>query len=183
MRHLALAFAAFATLSIHHLALADTYSFNISTDPSSMGSPAASFNASGTLTGTPLTLKPPTITLTGVTGSAQGYTFTGIVPLGTPTTFNYDNLLYTDPSAIHVDASGVLLFMSSAAGISLAHVYDNGGYHVDVFDPKDPGDVTPFAIQTFTIATFSAVPEPSTLALLGTGALTLLGAARRWARA
>lgn len=158
---------------------ADSYTFSISTGPSTGGSPAASFVASGTLTGTSASAAPPALTLTGVTGSAQGYVFTGVVPLGTANSFTYDNLLYTSPSARHVDTNGVLLFLSSSVGTSLAHVYDNNnGYHVDVFDPREPGDVTPFNIQSFDI-TPAAVPEPSTLALLGTGALSVLGAVRR----
>lgn len=178
MRHLPLAFAVLATLAAPVAVRADSYSFTISTSPSSMGSPATTFIARGILTGTQTSVTPPTLALTGVTGFAQGYTFTGVVPLGTATSFTYDNLLFTDPNVAHVDASGVLLYLNSSIGTSVAHVYNSAGYHVDVFDLKEPGDITPFAITTFTINP-SGVPEPSTLALLGTGALGLLGAARR----
>ncbi|GAC1366340.1 MAG: hypothetical protein NVSMB3_15060 [Acidobacteriaceae bacterium] len=180
MRHLSLAFALLASVAAPLAAHADTYSFVISTGSSSMGSPATTFLASGTLTGTPTSVTPPTLTLTSVTGSAQGYAFTGIVPLGMTSSFTYDNLLFTDPNARHVDANGVLLYLNSPIGTSIAHVYDNAGYHVDVFDPADPGDVTPFAIDSFTlIPSTSSVPEPSTLTLLATGALGLFSAARR----
>jgi len=177
MRKLPIALTVLSIFAAPLAAHADSYTFSISTGPSTGGSPAASFVASGTLTGT-ASAAPPALTLTGVTGSAQGYVFTGVVPLGTANSFTYDNLLYTSPSARHVDTNGVLLFLSSSVGTSLAHVYDNNGYHVDVFDPREPGDVTPFNIQSFDI-TPAAVPEPSTLALLGTGALGVLGAVRR----
>ena len=179
MRKAHLAFLAFAALSAPLTALADTYSFNISTGASSGGANPATFSASGTLSGSINSVLPPTLLLTNVTGSAQGYDFTGIAPLSTPTGFSFDNLLYTDSGARHVDSSGVLLFLNSPVGTSLAHVYDSaGGYEVDVFDPRDPGDVTPFSIETFDLIP-SSVPEPATLALMGTGALGLLAVVRR----
>ncbi len=110
MRHLPIAFAVLPAFAAPVAAHADTYTFSISTAPSSMGSPATSFVASGTLTGTPTSVMPPTLTLTGVTGSAQGYAFTGVVPLGLLSGFTYDNLLFTDPNVQHVDAKGVLLY-------------------------------------------------------------------------
>ncbi len=174
-----LALIAFVALSAPAAALADTYSFNISTGASSGGASPATFSASGTLSGAINTVTPPTLLLTDVTGFAQGYAFTGIAPLSTSAGFGFDNLLFTDPGARHVDSSGVLLFLNSPMGTSLAHVYDSaGGYQVDVFDPRDPGDITPFSIQNFDLNP-SSVPEPGTLALMGTGALGLFGVVRR----
>ncbi len=179
MRKSRLALIAFVALSAPLAAFADTYTFNISTGTSSDGVNPTAFTASGTLTGSVNTITPPTLLLSGVTGFAQGYAFTGIAPLSTATGFGFDNLLFTDSGARHVDSSGVLLFLNSPAGTSLAHVYDSAsGYQVDVFDPRDPGDITPFSIQTFDLNP-SSVPEPATLALMGTGALGLLGVARR----
>src|SRR5260370_29841853 len=66
--------------------------------------------------------------------------------------------------------------ISSPIGTSLAHVYNNGAYHVDIFDPNDPVDITPFAIDTFSL-TPNAVPEPSSWLLLGTGILPFATAA------
>lgn len=186
MRHLPLALAVLATVAAPVAAHADTYDFTISTSQSSLMSPATSFVATGTLTGDPISSQPPTINLTGVTGAAQNYTFTGVVPLGAATGFTYDNLVFTDANARHVDGNGVLLYLtygSYATGSTLAHVYDSStGYHVDIFDLAEPVDVTPFAIDRFDLNP-STVPEPSTLALLGTGALGLCGAIRRrWLR-
>jgi hypothetical protein len=43
-------------------------------------------------------------------------------------------------------------------------------YHVDVFDPNEPVDITPFAVDSFILTpTPSAVPEPTPWLLLGTG--------------
>jgi hypothetical protein len=176
IRSSALVFSALLAAS-SFAAHADTYTFGISTGSTST-TPGSSFTVNGTLTGTPYSTSPAAITLTDITGSGQGYTFTGVVPLGTESGLSYDNLLFTDPSATHVDSKGALLYLSSVAGTSLAHVYDNNGYHVDVFDPHDPADLTPFAIDTFVI-TPTAVPEPSTWMLLGTGVLALAGLGKR----
>ena len=166
-------------LSAPLIASADTYTFNISTGTSSSGVNPTSFTAAGSLTGSTVATVPPTLLLTDVTGSAQGYAFTGVAPLSTAASFNFDNLLFTDAAARHVDTAGVLLYLNSPVGTSLAHVYDTAtGYKVDVFDPRDPADVTPFSIQTFDLNP-STVPEPGTFALMGTGVLGVLGAARR----
>jgi hypothetical protein len=75
-------------------------------------------------------------------------------------------------------ALGDLITLTSPIGTNLAHVYNNGAYHVDVFDPNDPVDITPFAIDTFSLTTTpSAVPEPSAWLLLGTGILAFATAA------
>jgi hypothetical protein len=162
-----------ATLTAH----ADTYSFTISTG-STDTTPGTTFTAMGTLTGTPDASIASALELTEVTGSAQGYAFSDVVPLGANSDFTYDNLLYTDPNELHVDAQGILLDLSTPFGTSIAHVYETGGqYEVNVLDPRDPGDITPFAIDSFTLN--PTVPEPSTFMLLGTGLLGAVGTLRR----
>jgi hypothetical protein len=182
MRIRILYLAAFALLTVSALAAhADSYAFTISTGPTST-TPGSTFVVSGILTGTTDLSHPsnPAIDLTGITGSGQGYAFTGVIPLGANSSISYDNLIFTDPSALHVDALGDLVTLTSPIGTSLAHVYNDGTYHVDVFDPNDPGDITPFAIDTFTL-TPNAVPEPSSWLLLGTGILAFaIASTRRW---
>jgi hypothetical protein len=156
---------------------ADSYTFTISTGSTST-TPGTTFVVSGTLTGTLNLSNPsnPAIDLTSITGAGQGYAFTGVVPLGANSSIAYDNLIFTDPNTTHVDALGDLITLTSPIGTSLAHVYNNGAYHVDVFDPNDPVDITPFAIDSFSL-TPSAVPEPSSWLLLGTGILAFATAA------
>jgi hypothetical protein len=162
-----------STLAAH----ADSYTFTISTGPTST-TPGTTFVVSGSLTGTLNLSNPsnPAIDLTSITGAGQGYAFTGVVPLGANPSIAYDNLIFTNPSAAHVDALGDLITLTSPIGTSLAHVYNNGTYHVDVFDPNDPVDITPFAIDSFSL-TPSAVPEPSSWLLLGIGILAFALAA------
>jgi hypothetical protein len=180
MRIRILCLAASTLLAVSTLAArADSYTFTISTGSTST-TPGTTFVVSGTLTGTPVPSNPsnPAIELTSITGASQGYNFTGVVPLGADTSFVYDNLIFTNPNAPHVDALGDLLTLTSPIGTSLAHVYNNGTYHVDVFDPNDPVDITPFAIDSFVLTpTPNAVPEPSSWLLLGTGLLAFAAAA------
>lgn len=183
MRIRILCLAASSLLAVSSLAAhADTYTFTISTGSTST-TPGTTFVVNGTLSGTPNLTNPsnPAIDLTDITGAGQGYAFTGVVPLGTNSNIAYDNLVFTNPTSAHVDALGVLLTLNSPIGTSLAHVYNNGAYHVDVFDPNDPVDITPFAIDTFLL-TPTGVPEPSSWLFLGTGILAFATAVatRKW---
>jgi hypothetical protein len=82
--------------------------------------------------------------------------------LGKPVRFTFDNVLYPASGNAHVDSIGILLYLTSPIGTSLAHVYYTGvtaenpaGYVVDAIDPNEPR------------ASTSPVPEPSTLWLMG----------------
>lgn len=191
-RLLLLASLAAATTALH----ADTYSYTISAGAAN-NDPAYNFNASGTFSGPTDPYNSAGLDVTGITGSANGYDFTGVVAPGTtdsrtPATqygFTFDNVVYPS-SAAHADDIGLLLYLSSPMGTSLAHVYYTGitpenpaGYVVDVIDPNEPGASTPFSVSTslgvrrfslMRVATSpqpvsAPVPEPGTLGLLLTG--------------
>ena len=180
-----------ATLALH----ADTYSYQIIAAAAN-GDPAYNFTASGTFSGPIDPYNSAGIDVTGITGNANGYDFLGVVSPGTtnsqtPATefgFTFDNVLFPASGATHVDDIGILMYLSSPIGTSLAHVYSTGsGYFVDVIDPNEPGASTPFSVVAtlgvrnfaLTAATASPVPEPSTLYLLGSGLAGAIGIALR----
>jgi len=168
----------FAALAAPCALHADTYTYTITT-ADTPDTPGSTFTSSGTLSGPADPFVAGAYDINAITGAASSYTFSGIVNAGTNSQvsatqdgFTFDNVLYTGGGNL-VDSSGFLLNLTSPAGLSLAHVYYNNGYEVDVLDPNDPGDVTPFSVSNFEISP-TPVPEPGTLALLSTG---LLGAA------
>ena len=187
-----------AALALVPLVLhAETFSYQISTSAAN-NDPAYSFTASGTITGTADPYATGAFDITSITSSGPvvGYNFTGVVSPGTSNSaqtttsngYTFNNVLFASNPASLVDSNGFLLYLSSPLGTSLAHVFYNetatatqpAGYEVDVTDPNDPGAITPFAIDNFTVTPpTSAVPEPSTMTLLGTGLLGVAGAVRR----
>jgi hypothetical protein len=180
----------FARLFVLPAALAlTTFAAHADTFDWSLTAPAASLGGftvigSGTITATaPRTGDSPIVawTINSITGTADGSAITGLAIFD-----GSDNLLYPDNSA-YPDST---LLDTDGLGFSLAN-----GTEVNVFSFYAPGstDITPgnnfgeevstsgFGVGTFSLVdiTASPVPEPSTLALFGTGLLGVVGAARR----
>jgi hypothetical protein len=156
---------------------ADTYNFIVIAAATSTAQ-GAHLDIGAPLTGKRDPRIPSAIDLTGVTGSGLEYGFTSIALLGTGHTNAYNDLLYIRPTAKHVDSEADLLYLDSAVGIGLAHVYDNDGYHVEILEPHDSVYITPLSIGFFRLIPV-AIPEPSSLMLLGIGILSLAAIARR----
>jgi hypothetical protein len=174
---------------------ADTYRYQILAGVAN-GDPALDFTAAGTFSGPVDPYNSAAIDVTDITGSANGYDFAGVVSPGTtnsqtPATqfgFTFDNVLFPANGSTHVDSLGIIMYLDSPLGISLAHVYDTGdGYIVDVIDPNEPGASTPFTVVAslgvrnflVTAAPVTPVPEPSSLLLLGSGSIALAASLRR----
>jgi hypothetical protein len=180
-----------ATTALH----ADTYRYQILASAAN-GDPALNFTASGTFSGPVDPYTSAAIDVTGITGNANGYDFAGVVSPGTtnsqtPATqfgFTFDNVLFPANGSTHVDSLGILMYLNSPLGASLAHVYDTGGgYLVDVIDPNEPGASTPFTVVAslgvrnfaVTATPVAPIPEPSNLLLFGSGAIALGVSLRR----
>lgn len=194
MKKLTLSLALVSVLAAPIPLVASSFSFLISTSAAN-NDPASIFVASGTLSGPADPFVNNAFDITAITGSANGYDFLGVVNPGTTNSqttntafgFTFDNVLYINGP--HADTDGFLLYLDSPIGTSIAHVYytgvtaqNPGGYEVDVVDPNDPGAITPFAIQSFTVVGLAGgptVPEPGTLVLFGTGVAGLAGLVRR----
>jgi hypothetical protein len=167
---------ALATLSSTPMFADTVFSFNFTGNSTSYGLPSTPFSGSGEFD-TQATTTAGEFKIIGVTGTIDDLAITSLVAPGG----NYGNdnlLLYTagDASA-SLDSNGVQVVLGD--NLKYAYLFLNttlspaGDTELVFLNGEDaPISITPSISP-------SAVPEPGSLALLGTGALGLIGTLRR----
>ena len=101
--------------------------------------------------------------VTNAWGTIDGQTVTGVVPLGTDGSFDYDNVFNTVPPV--VDNNGILFALANS---SVLNLYSSNGSGL----PWNPGSANDYLVDPNTGNATQVnlrVPEPGILALLGLG--------------
>jgi len=173
--------AAFLTIAAH----ADTFTFHAS---------GAGIVSSGTLVAVADSNLPNTYDIQTISGTFNGTAITGLLPCpaydpaspcdnANPRNFSFDNLLYISSGQPYLDFNGI--------GFSVGNSGYQGNFFFDntvglpAFVPNVSGSYAFFdsnnaneLLDSFTINS-SAVPEPGSLILFGSGLLGVIGSMRR----
>ncbi len=138
-------------------------------------------NGSGTITAVPDPSISNAFDVTAISGTIDGQTITGLLPCAaynpaSPCTssgnsFHYDNLLYSPNPILVLDSSGIGFAIGSTGLEGDFAAMSTHTYQYLTNNPADQGHIVTFDV--------TAVPEPGSLILLGTGFLSIATTVRR----
>jgi hypothetical protein len=174
MKRLSLGLAALALAVLcTQTSKADTFNFSFT---------GSQFDGSGTFTATHDSGNQYTIT--GISGTVDGQTITGLLNVNA---FDHNDNLLFDPGnffgVLPFDQQGVSFQLGSGSHISQVNLAEGDGFFslftIGDLNPPGKGGDTEEILDLYVGAATPAVPEPGTLALLGTGMLAAAGAIRR----